>query len=182
VFVGTTWIIFLMVMLFLDLFKYFIGPAFWVGLQIVPIILMAKLFLGVFYNLSVWYKLTDKTLYGGAVAIIGAVITITLNIILIPKFGYMGSAWANFACYFSMMILSFLWGRKIFPVHYQWKKLLLFSVVAVLFYFISVYLKSFSTEIRILVGLALFLTYIAIVWAGVKNEIRPPKSPTAAIS
>ena len=175
VFVGTTWMIFLLVMLFMDLFKYFIGPAFWIGLQIVPIVLMAKLFLGVFYNLSVWYKLTDKTLYGGAVAIIGAVITITLNVLLIPKFGYMGSAWANFACYFSMMVVSFLWGRKIFPVHYQWKKLLLFSAVALLFYFISVYLKAFSLEFRLLGGLLMMLLYVGLVWKGVKNEIRPSK-------
>ncbi|MBN2614279.1 MAG: polysaccharide biosynthesis protein [Bacteroidales bacterium] len=176
VFVGATWMIFLLVMLFMDAFKYFIGPAFWVGLQIVPIVLMAKLFLGVFYNLSVWYKLTDKTLYGGAVAVLGAVITITLNVILIPKYGYVGSAWANFACYFTMMVVSFLWGRKIFPVHYQWKKVLLFSVTALLFYFISIYLKSFSTEIRLLGGAVLMLTYIGVVWLGVKNEIRPPKA------
>lgn len=175
VFVGATWMIFLLVVLFIDVFKHFIGPAFWSGLQIVPIVLMAKLFLGVFYNLSVWYKLTDKTLYGGAVAILGAIITIVLNVILIPKYGYMGSAWANFSCYFSMMVVSFIWGRKIFPIQYQWGKLLWFSLVAVMFYFISVYLKSYSEEVRILGGFVLMSVYSVMIWLAVKDEIRPKK-------
>ncbi|MBN2637590.1 MAG: polysaccharide biosynthesis protein [Bacteroidales bacterium] len=173
VFVAATWMIFLLVMLFIDVFKYFIGPAFWVGLQIVPVVLMAKLFLGVFYNLSVWYKLTDKTLYGGAVAIFGAVITIVLNVVLIPKYGYVGSAWANFACYFSMMVVSFIWGRKIFPVHYQWRKLFLFSIVAVLFYFISVYLKPLGTEVSLLGGAVLMMLYGVMIWYNIKSELRP---------
>lgn len=173
VFVGFTWFIFLLVMLFIDGFKHFIGPPFWIGLQIVPIVLMAKLFLGVFYNLSVWYKLTDKTLYGGLVAIFGATVTIVLNIILIPKYGYVGSAWANFACYFSMMVISFFWGRKIFPVHYDLKKIGLFSAIALLFYFISTQLHGLSTEEHLLIGAALLLVYSIVVWFSVRRDIIP---------
>jgi len=173
VFVGFTWFIFLLVMLFIDGFKYFIGPAFWIGLQIVPIVLMAKLFLGVFYNLSVWYKLTDKTLYGGVVAIFGASVTIVLNIILIPKYGYVGSAWANFFCYFSMMVISYLWGRKIFPIHYEMKKIGLFTVIALLFYFISTRLQGLSTKEHLLIGAVLLLVYSLVVWFSVRRDIIP---------
>jgi O-antigen/teichoic acid export membrane protein len=170
-FVGFTWFIFLLVMLFIDGFKRFIGPPFWVGLSIVPIVLMAKLFLGVFYNLSVWYKLTDKTLYGGLVAVFGATVTIVLNIILIPKYGYMGSAWANFACYFSMMVISYFWGRKIFPVHYEMKKIGLFTVLALLFYFVSTRLQGLSTKEHLLSGAGMLLIYSIVVWIAVRKHI-----------
>ena len=121
-FVIFTLFIFLSVTLYLDVFKYFIGPEFWAGLAIVPIVLAAKLFLGVFYNLSVWYKLTNKTLYGAAIAVFGAGLTIALNIIFIPKYGYIASAWANFACYFSMMLISWIWGRWVYKVNYNLKR------------------------------------------------------------
>ncbi|MBE0649450.1 MAG: oligosaccharide flippase family protein [Bacteroidales bacterium] len=170
-FVGFTWFIFLLVMLFIDGFKQFIGPAFWVGLQIVPIVLMAKLFLGVFYNLSVWYKLTDKTIYGGLVAVFGATVTIVLNIILIPKYGYVGSAWANFFCYFSMMMISYLWGRKIFLVHYEMKKIGLFTVIALLFYFLSTRLQGLSTKEHMLTGAGMLLVYSVVVWIAIRKYV-----------
>jgi len=135
-FVIFTLFIFLGVTLFIDVFKYFIGPDFWAGLMIVPIILAAKLFLGVFYNLSVWYKLTNRTLYGATIAVIGAIITIGLNIILIPKYGFVGSAWANFFCYLSMMIISFLWGRKVYKVNYQLKKIGAYTLLALIIYYL----------------------------------------------
>ena len=173
VFVAFTWFIFLLVVLFLDVFKYFIGKPFWVGLQIVPIVIMAKLFLGVFYNLSVWYKLTDKTLYGGVVAVIGAIITVALNIILIPKYGYMGSAWANFACYLTMMLVSFIWGRRIFLVPYNLKKLLSISIFAVGFYFINYITKPLmNSSYHIFFNAGLLLFYSGIVWLLIQKEIK----------
>ena len=105
-------LIFLAVMLYLDVVKHFIGSSFHheKGIEIVPILLMANLFLGIYYNLSIWYKLTEKTRYGAMLAIFGALITLVLNIILIPKIGFVGSAWATLACYFSMMLASMLIG------------------------------------------------------------------------
>ncbi len=139
-FVAFTWFIFLLVTLYINIFKYFIGEAFWLGLSIVPIILSAKIFLGIFYNLSVWYKLTNKTLYGAIIAVIGGIITIVLNIILIPKYGYMGSAWANFASYLSIMLISYFWGKKLYKVNYEINKILLYTLAAMSIYFMSKYL------------------------------------------
>ena len=130
-------LIFLVVILYIDIFKYFIGPEHWEGLYIVPVVLIANLFLGIFYNLSVWYKLTNKTLYGAVIAIIGAIITLGLNIYLIPKYGFIGSAWANLICYFSMMLISYFWGRKVYKINYQLRKILFYTLFAGIIFIIS---------------------------------------------
>jgi O-antigen/teichoic acid export membrane protein len=162
-FVAFTWFIFLLVMLYINLFKYFIGEAYWVGLTIVPIILSAKIFLGIFYNLSVWYKLTNKTLFGAIIALIAATITIVLNVLLIPKYGYMGSAWANFTSYFVIMIVSYLWGRKIYPISYEIKKILIYTISALSIYIISIYwIKFYNPNYYFFVSL-LLIVYIIIV-------------------
>jgi O-antigen/teichoic acid export membrane protein len=103
----------------LDILKYFIGkPEYWEGLSIVPILLLAYLFLGIYYNVSVWFKLTDKTHYGTYITIGGAVITIVANYILIPVAGYTGSSWATFLCYFGMAVTCYLLGQKHYPIPY----------------------------------------------------------------
>ncbi|MBC8320894.1 MAG: polysaccharide biosynthesis protein [Bacteroidetes bacterium] len=163
-FVAFTWFIFLLVMLYINLFKHFIGEAFWQGLQIVPIILSAKLFLGVFYNLSVWYKLTNKTFYGAIIAIVGGLITIILNVLLIPKYGYMGSAWANFASYFAIMIISYLWGRMIFRINYEINKIILYTITALIIYFISIYPFDFQLFNHYIFVTILLIFYILIVF------------------
>ncbi len=171
-FVIFTFIIFLGITLFMDIFKYFIGPAFWAGLMIVPIVLAAKLFLGIFYNLSVWYKLTNKTLYGAAIAIFGAIITIVLNIILIPKYGFIGSAWANFFCYLSMMLISYFWGRKIYKVNYQIKKILVYALLAGLVYYISTLIAINNAYLSFLINSLLFLTYVGIALINERRLLR----------
>ncbi len=136
-FVAFTWTIFLLVVLYIDVFKYFIGKDFWPGLEVVPIILSAKLFLGVFYNLSVWYKLTNKTLYGAIIAIIGGTLTVILNIVLIPEYGFIGAAWANFGSNLVILIISYLWGRGIYKVNYELGTILIYTTMALTIYFIS---------------------------------------------
>jgi O-antigen/teichoic acid export membrane protein len=127
--------IFLLVTLYIDIFKYFIGKDFRVGLPVVPILLMANLFLGVYVNLSIWYKLKDKTLLGSFVSVGGAVLTFVLNIVYIPKYGYMASAWATLACYASMAAVSYLLGQKYYPVEYDLKSFFKYLFIALLFYF-----------------------------------------------
>jgi O-antigen/teichoic acid export membrane protein len=119
-FIVVCCIILLSVSINLDIFKYFLGdPKYWEGLGIVPILLLAYLFLGVYYNLTVWFKLTDKTYYGTMIAFGGAVLTILANYILIPVAGYVGSSWATLVCYFFMTVVCYVLGQKYFPIPYH---------------------------------------------------------------
>ncbi len=132
VFVAVCMAAFLCVMLFLDLFKWFIpNPAYHEGLRVVPILMLANVFLGIYYNQSVWYKLTDRTRAGGAIAIIGAIITLVLLFALIPIMGYMGAAWATLICYASMAVVSYVWGQKHYPVPYNVGRVLTYMAAAV---------------------------------------------------
>jgi len=133
--------IFLGVMLFMDVVKYFIpNSAFWVGLKVVPVLLLANITLGIYYNQSIWYKLSGKTKYGAYIGLFGALITIGLNFIWIPEYGYMGSAWATLVCYSSMMVLSFILSRKHYPIKYNLFKVFLYLGVVLGIYFFTTYL------------------------------------------
>ena len=125
---------FLMVMLFLDIWKYFIDSRYWSGLKVVPILLLANMFLGIYYNLSIWYKLSNKTIAGAWITVVGAVITLAINYTFIPRFSYMACAWATFFAYGSMMVVSFIWGQKFYRVPYAWKKLAAYIVISVVLY------------------------------------------------
>jgi O-antigen/teichoic acid export membrane protein len=111
--------IFLLVTLFIDFFKYFVGPEFRSGLDVVPVLLLANLFLGIYVNLSIWYKLTDRTLIGAMVSLCAAALTIYLNIKWIPIYGYTGSAWAHLIGYGGMALVSYCLGQIFYPVKYD---------------------------------------------------------------
>jgi O-antigen/teichoic acid export membrane protein len=123
--------IFLLVTLFIDFFKYFVGEEFRAGLEVVPILLLANLCLGIYVNLSIWYKLTDRTLMGAFVSLAGAGLTIVLNVWWIPILGFVGSAWATLACYASMAIVSYLLGRHYYPVAYDVKRVFAYITLGV---------------------------------------------------
>jgi O-antigen/teichoic acid export membrane protein len=162
-------LIFLLVTLFIDIFKHFIGADFRTGLGIVPIILLANLLLGIFYNLSVWYKLTDKTRFGAIIAFTGAVITVVLNILFVPEYGYWGAAWAHLACYFSMVILSFLLGRKFYRISYDLGQILLYFLLAFAIYFISVYFPAGEGPVKFIIHffyLAIFIIAAVLMEKG----------------
>jgi O-antigen/teichoic acid export membrane protein len=131
---------FLVIGLYLDVFRWFftaIHRSRWVeGLSVVPLLAIGNIFLGIYYNLSIWYKLTNKNNYGAAITIAGAVITIALNIILIPKYHYTGAAIATFTCYLFMMISSYKLGQKYYPVPYAVKKLTAYIVLVILLYLV----------------------------------------------
>ncbi|MEP6465066.1 MAG: oligosaccharide flippase family protein [Parafilimonas sp.] len=147
-FVITVAVMFLAVTLFLPIWKYFIDPKYWVGLSVVPILLLANMSLGIYYNLSIWYKVTNKTMAGAWITIIGTAITILINYFFIPKYSYVASAWATFFCYTSMMVISFLWGQKSYYIPYAWKKLLAYIVISIaLFFMHSGIIKLYSNTI-----------------------------------
>lgn len=136
-FVITVCTMFLVVTLYLDIWKYLLSrKEYWTGLRVVPILLLANIFLGIYYNLSIWYKITNKTRAGAVITLIGALITLVINWLFIPRFGYMACAWATFLCYGTMMVLSFTWGQKVYRVPYAWKKLTAYIVIVVLLYFV----------------------------------------------
>ncbi|TNF31814.1 MAG: polysaccharide biosynthesis protein [Bacteroidetes bacterium] len=156
---------FLFVMLYIDLFKYFIpNEDYWEGLKVVPVLLLANIFLGIYYNQSVWYKLTDKTSYGAALAIFGALITVVLNLLFIPKYGFMASAWATFVCYGSMMVVSYLLGRKFYPVPYEIGKLGMMVGGAVLLYGVSMVLGVSEMAYGLAFNLLFLLAYAGVSW------------------
>ena len=115
--------IFLLVSLYMDLFQYFVGEAYREGLHVVPVLLLANLLLGIYVNLSIWYKLTDRTLMGAWVALAGAGVTVVLLLWLVPIYGYEGAAWAHLVCYSFMVTLSYLLGRRYYPVPYDLKRI-----------------------------------------------------------
>jgi O-antigen/teichoic acid export membrane protein len=126
--------IFLLVTLYIDLFKYFIGREYREGLDVVPILLMANLFLGIYVNLSIWYKLTDRTLMGAWISLFGAALTVVLNVWWIPILGYVGSAWATLACYLGMAGISYFLGRIYYPVPYPLAKIGGYLLLGLLLY------------------------------------------------
>jgi O-antigen/teichoic acid export membrane protein len=167
--------IFIGVLLYLDIFKYFIGKDYWEGLQVVPVLLMANVFLGAYYNLSVWYKLTDKTSLGARVSFIGAAITLILNWLWIPKFGYMGAAWATLFCYFSMAAISYFLGQKHYPVPYPMRKIISYLALATSVYLVSEMLKEnldFTPSVFLLFNTALMGIYLFIIYKMEEKELK----------
>ena len=177
-FVIITSLIFLGTMLYMDIIIHFIGEPFRVGAPVIPILLMANLFLGIYYNLSVWYKLTNKTKWGAYISIIGAVITISLNIYWIPQatenyiHGYMGSAWATFYCYGSMMVLSLLIGRKYYPIPYNISRILMYLLISVGIYFLSLQIPVEDLAIKLSINTLLLLAYLTFIYFMERKNIR----------
>ena len=136
-------LVFLGVMLYIDLIIQLLGKDFHDGLPVIPILLLAYLWLGLYYNFSIWYKLTDKTHIGAYISIGGSIITLGLNLLLIPSIGFYASAWAAFACYLFMAIASFITGKRYFPIPYDIKRMALIIILAISIYCISVWLNSF---------------------------------------
>ena len=153
--------IFLGVVLYIDIVKYFIGSEYHSGLSIVPIILLANLFLGILYNQSIWYKLTNLTKKGAYVSLIGAAITIVLNIALVPAMGYNGAAWATFLCYLFMIIISYFVGQKYYKIKYDLKNIGIYFSIAVSIFFINELLNIQNFIIQLVTSTVFLLLFFA---------------------
>jgi O-antigen/teichoic acid export membrane protein len=153
--------IFLLVTTFYNFFINFLGSDYHDerGFLVVSILLLANLFLGIYYNLSIWYKLTEKTIYGAGLAVFGATITVILNFILIPYIGFVGSAVATLICYFSMMIASFILARKHYPIPYNFSRILLYFSLM-----ISIFIILYCTSFTLLIDVLFILVYLLIVY------------------
>ena len=163
-FVSAGLIIFLVVNFYLKYFILFIGADFREGQHIVPVILMANLVMGIFFNLSIWYKLTNRTMIGAILVLTGALITVVVNVLFIPKYAYVASAWAHLICYSVMVLLSYIWSRKIYAIPYEIKRILAYMALALLLYFSNqLFLQDAGWVQEVYKALAL-LIFAAVIW------------------
>lgn len=168
-------LIFLGVMFYLDLIKYFIGSdksGYHVGIKVVPWLLMGNLFTGIFYTQSLWYKLTDQTQFGAKFTILGAVITLSLNIAFVPIIGYMASAIAFFVASLVMTLVSYFVGQKYFPVKYDLKKIGLYFGVAVILYVIGVFIVFHSQLLNYTFRTLLISVFLYYFWTCEKSDLK----------
>lgn len=152
--------------------KYFVGPEYWSGLDVVPILLLANICLGVFYTLSIWYKLGNKTLYGAYLTTIGAIITIVLDVYWIPRIGYIGCAWATLICYATCMILSYFMSRKQLPVKYDFPRIGIYFALSLILYFLSTQIHINSKVLLLVVNNGLILIFVAVVFLMEKPKFK----------
>jgi O-antigen/teichoic acid export membrane protein len=163
-FVATVCLVFLFVSLNIDLFKHFIqNEAYWTGLKVVPILLLANVFLGIYYNQSIWYKLSGKTQYGAYIALIGASLTIGINLVFIPTYGYMASAWATFIVYALQMLISYFLGQKHYPIPYNVKKFFLYLGLAIVLYFLGSLIQLERYFVQFILQNTLLLLYVLFI-------------------
>lgn len=156
--------IFLGVMFFLDLLKYFISPRYFEGLQVVPIVMAAEFFFGIFFNLSLWYKLTDRTIWGTWFSLGGLAITLIINVVFVPQYGYVACAWGALCCYGAMMTASYLIGQKKYPINYHLPRLMLYILSAGALYGVAVLLTTDSHIVNFGLRGLLLLAYGALIW------------------
>nr|WP_320020494.1 polysaccharide biosynthesis C-terminal domain-containing protein [uncultured Draconibacterium sp.] len=165
-------IIFIGMVLFIDVLKGIVDTQYHEGLKVVPIVLMANLFYGMYFTLSLWYKLTDKTRYGAYMALIGATITLVLNLTLVPVMGYMGSAIAVFVCFLVMLLISYFLGQKHFPVPYDLKRIGSYFLAAMVIVGIAQFTLDLQVIIRYSINVVLTLAFIVLVFKWEINELK----------
>lgn len=172
-FVITLCMAFLFTALYIDLWRYFVNKAYWGGLGVVPVLLAANVALGIYYNLSVWYKITDRMYMGMLITLVGATITLVLNFAFIPVYGMYACAWATLAAYGSMMVLSYLLGQKYFPVPYGVKKLLSYITVMLVLFFAQQLVMHFTgmVLIRLATGSILMYLFLRLVFKAEQKEL-----------
>jgi O-antigen/teichoic acid export membrane protein len=152
----------------IEILKYFIDRDYWAGLNAVPFLLLGYVFLGIYINLSIWYKLSDQTKYGLYISVAGALTTIVLNIVLVPRFGYMGSAWVSLLAYFIMMMISYVLGQKHYPIPYNLKRIIIYLLASV----VLVTLSFWVFDRNIYIGNALLLVFLAGIFYFEKDQIK----------
>jgi len=156
-------LIFLGMVLYIDVFKHIIHHDYWEGLRVVPIVLFSFIFQGVFFNLSLWYKLTDKTMYGAWFSIVGTVIIVLMNVAFVPQYGYMGCVWAAFICYFVVMLVSYYFGQKFMPIKYDLKTIGLYTGVTLLLYVISMFINTPYSILNIALKTVLMISFLVLL-------------------
>lgn len=164
-------IIFLAMVLYIDVVKLLIREVYHQGIKVVPVILIADLFFGIFFSASIWYKLKDRTWFGAIIALTGAVITIVLNILLIPVMGYMGSAVAVLVCYCVMMVMNYFWGQKYYPIPYDLKRIAVYFGMGLAFYAMTFITASFVPWFKFFINTLLMVGFLLFVFFREKSDL-----------
>lgn len=162
-FIIFTLLAFLAVMFYMDILKHIIRSDYWPGLRVVPIVMAAEMFMGIYFNLSFWYKLIDETRWGAYFSIIGCSVVIILNVVFVPIYGYIACAWAGFAGYATAMILSYIVGQKKYPINYDLRRIGSYALLAIILYIPAMYIPIENMFLRLAFRtllLCLFVTYI----------------------
>lgn len=161
-FVVFTLLAFLCVVGYMDVLRHIIGHDYWPGLKVMPIVMAAEIMMGVYFNLSFWYKLIDKTIWGAYFSGVGCAVLIAINVIFVPRFGYMACAWAGFAGYGTAMVLSYVVGQKKYPINYPVKSILLYVLLgAILFVAMTFANRCLGTAMALSVNTLLIAVYVA---------------------
>ena len=164
--------IFLGVMFYMDILKYFVGEAYYPGLRVVPIVMLGELFFGIYFNLSLWYKLIDETQWGAYFSALGCVATVSIILLFGPKYGYMACAWASFCCNLLMMLLSYVIGQKKYPIRYDLKSAAVYGILAAVLYVAGMFPSIESEWLRLAYRTVLLLIFIGFT---VKRDLPPLK-------
>jgi len=157
-------LIFLFINFNINIFKYLIPEHYWVGLKIVPIILAAFVFYGIFVNLSIWYKLNDLTRYGAMITLVGALLTLIINFVFVPLHGYFASAWAHLLSYFIMVVISYLWGRRVYKVSYNLKKISIYILTTIIIYGLVSKISFNALSVELALGNGVIVLFFIIIY------------------
>ncbi|NDW17780.1 lipopolysaccharide biosynthesis protein [Dysgonomonas sp. 216] len=159
-FVIFSLIIFLGVMYYIDILKFFVGEEFFAGIRVVPIVMISYIVYGIYFNLSFWYKMADKTYYGAIFSSVGCILTFAINIIFVPRYGYIASAWASLICNVVMMLLSYIFEQREFPIYYEKRRILSYFVIALALYLIGAYVPIENIFLRLSFRTILFFIFL----------------------
>lgn len=162
-FIVFTYAAFLAVMAGIDVLKYIIGRDYWDGLMAVPIVMVAEIMMGIYFNLSFWYKLTDRTIWGAFLSFVGCAVMILINVLLVPECGYMACAWAGVAGYGTAMVLSYILGQHFAPINYPIKDIVIYTVLTAVLYAAGVVFTIDNTVLMTLYRSVLFLLFMGVV-------------------
>lgn len=161
----------LAVMFWMPVLRHFIQPGYWDGLKVVPVVMVAEIFMGIYFNLSFWYKLSDQTWWGAVMSAVGAAAMILTNVLLVPKIGYMACAWGGFAGYGIAMLMSFFIGQKKYPIRYDLRTMGRFLLLGVLMYLVYRGLEGFIPSWAcVVVGSVMLLGYLLLVYKEIKRN------------
>jgi O-antigen/teichoic acid export membrane protein len=174
-FIIFTLLAFLIVVGYMDLLKYIVrNPDYWVGLKVVPIVMAAEIMMGIYFNLSFWYKIIDKTIWGAIFSGIGCAVLLAVNIIFVPKYGFMACAWGGFAGYGVAMLASYFVGQKYYPLKYPIKEIVLYVVLAYVLFRLMDLSVDWPMMGRLAFNTLLILIFVAVI---VKYDLPLGKLP-----